>query len=322
MQGAREELGEILAWGDLAPHIRPSDPTLSEWVATTMVLAFRQALLGQGLRPCWLLHVGANGQERELAIREEPVAIRPSCPLCRPEASGLVREPPAPGGSEEAVPAPASWRKRLERWGVTLATWSAGLAGFVVGLGLVFALLLAVREMVGFRNHYGVLPNLGELLWRFGSWRFNHSAWHYFGLIPGALLFLSFPYLLLVFPFRCARRTHRNLVTKLVQRRVRGGLPVGLRGLGELLGQDNLSPSFRLSPKTVGTLLTVAHGFAALTEAAALLLFALFKSWGGEVWLVLMFSVVPLLLILGGIVSGLRYNHRTLRSSILRLYML
>ena len=42
-------------------------------------------------------------------------------------------------------------------------------------------------------------------------WRFDHTAWHYFGTIPSAAVLVALPYLIAVAPLFCMREVYRRL---------------------------------------------------------------------------------------------------------------
>lgn len=325
LQGSLQELGQRIAAGDIFPEPRPADPTLSEWVATTMVLAFRQALLGQGIRPRYLLQAGSNGQETSFQVRESLVVIPERCPHCRPRTGqhkifvnpSLFAEPDIGGGTgPKRTP---RW-DHVERVAVKAGTAVTGVAMGLASLGLAFGLLLAIREMVGFRGPYGALPNLGEFLWHFDHWRFQHTAWNCFGTIPSAALLVMLPYLLLGFPLFCARLVHRRLSGWLVRRKILRGLRSTLSELWAVFQRMPDPPPFRVPLPLVRGLQRLGQGLAIVTEAGALLLlFPLFKSWGGQAWLVLTFSMfLPGLMALA-IGRGVVANHRRIANVIQEL---
>ena len=323
---ASEELQEVVWYEDLQSRVRPADPTLSEWIAASMVLIFRQALLGQGIRPRYRLEVGGNGITPRFHAGEETVALSPRCPHCRSgpsEASSFVQ--PDLFAAENPAVKPegqSSWGgQKLERWILNGAAVGAWLMATVLACGLSFGLLLAVREMIGFHGPYGEgFPNLGDFLWNFGYWRYRHTAWNYFALLPSAGVFLALPYLLVVAPLYFSRRVYRALGGRYARGKGRRCLARPFWGLEEVMERWPASPPFRLPAGLRRALNYFGQGLAALCEGtASLLLFVLFKSFGGQVWLALTFSALLPLFILLGMFLGLRSNHRALGRAIARL---
>ena len=322
LDAAWEELQEVVWYEDLQSPVRPADPTLSEWIAASMVLLLRQALLGQGIRPRYRLEVGGDGiTPRFHAGEEETVAISQRCSHCRPcpsEARSFVK--PDLFAAENPAVKPEGGQK-LERWILKAAAVGAWLMATVLACGLAFGLFLAVREMIGFHGPYGEgFPNLGDFLWNFGYWRYRHTAWNYFALLPSAGVFLALPYLLVVAPLYFSRRVYRALGGRYARGKGRRCLARPFWGLEEVMERWPASPPFRLPAGLRRALNYFGQGLAALCEGtASLLLFVLFKSFGGQVWLALTFSALLPLFILLGMFLGLRSNHRALGRVIARL---
>ena len=326
LDAASEELQEVAWYKDLPSPVRPADPTLSEWLAASMVLIFRQALLGQGIRPRYHLEVGGDGITPRFHAGEETVALSPHCPHCRPspsEARTFVQPDFfAVEDSAGDLEGRSSWGgQKLERWILNGAAVGAWLMATVLACGLAFGLLLAVREMIGFHGPYGEgFPNPGEFLWNFGYWRYRHTAWNYFALLPSAGVFLALPYLLVAAPLYFSRRVYRGLGARCARGKGRRCLARPFWGLEGLSERWPASPPFRLPAGLRRPLNYLGQGLAALCEGAALLLlFVLFKSFGSQAWLALTFSALLPLFILFGMYFGLRGNHRALARLIVRL---
>jgi len=309
LDAASEELQEVAWYEDLPSPVRPADPTLSEWLAASMVLIFRQALLGQGIRPRYRLEVGRDGVTSRFHAGEETVALSPRCPHCRPGLPGtktfVQPESFAAENPSEKLEGRSSWKgEKSKHWVLGVAAVGAWLSATILAFGLAFGLLLAVREMTGFHGPYGEgFPNLGDFLWNFGHWRYRHRVWNYFGLLPSVGVFLALPYLLVAAPLYFSRRVYRGLGARYARAKGRGILSRPFWGLEEFRERWPASPPFRLPVGLGRALVYFGQGLAAFCEGAALLLlFVLFKSFGGEVWLVLTFSaLLPLFILFGDV---------------------
>ena len=109
-------------------------------------------------------------------------------------------------------------------------------------------------------------------------WRFGHTAWHYFGMIPSAAVLVAF-YLIAVAPLLGMREVYRRLGRWLLRRRIRAGLEQSFADLLLTLGQEPPPLPFRLSRRMQRGLIRLAQGLEIVTEVTALLvLFPMFKS--------------------------------------------
>ncbi len=305
---AAQEMLEVEMRGKLASPAGPADPTLSECVGATMVLAFRLALEGGGINPRYLLQFGDPRRLGELRVDMSGASPGGACRLCRPpyvpppDAQVQISSSGRPGWEKRAV-----WNF-LEKLWIWVGTAAAGIVTGVGALTLAFALLLAIKYMIGFQDDYGRMPNLFHFLAHFDSWRYDHGAGHYFALIPSALILVGLPYLVFGLPLAGMRWAHRALQRPLVRKQARRPM---LEGLEELQRRWPVSLPFRVPIKVQRVLQRTAQGLAILTEIAALaLLFPLFKAWGGQVWLVLTFSCFLPLWLAFGIIWGAMSNHR------------
>ena len=319
-EGTLREIGAMLL-GRERSEPRPADPTLSDWVAALMVLLFRGALMGQGMRPRYLLRMGSDGHTSGVEIREAPQAIPNRCSHCRPlpgeqkllvtpsslAASATHPDTEGQGGFAGKTPRRSTF--------LNLRSWAVGICAWFLSLGLALGFLLAIREMIGFRGPYGEgLPNLGEFLWHFDSWRFEHTGWHYFGTITSAAALVTLPYIVFVLPLHWMRAVHRWLTRRWLRGKARSALQAPLPDLFVALAGEPAVPPFWVPPRMRRVLVWMAQGLAAITEVVALLvLFPLFKAWGGQAWLVLAFTgFIPIWVGLG-IYYGVRTNHRALQ---------
>jgi len=325
-EGTLREIGAMLL-GRERSEPRPADPTLSNWVAALMVLLFRGALIGQGMRPRYLLQMGSDGHTSGVEIREAPQAIPNRCPHCRPllgeqkllvTPSSLAASAIHPDMEGQSASARETAMKRTF---LNLGSWAVGICAWFLSLGLAFGFLLAIREMMGFRGPYGDgLPNLGEFLWHFDSWSFEHTGWHYFGTITSAAALVALPYIVFVLPLHWMRAVHRWLTRRWLRGRARSALQAPLADLLMALAGEPAVQPFWVPPRMRRILVQMAQGLAMITEVAALLvLFPLFKAWGGQAWLVLAFTgFIPIWVGLG-IYYGVRTNHRALQRVIERI---
>jgi len=330
---AARELGVVDGGEPAERRQAPSDPTLSEWIASSMVLLFRQALMGGGVWPQYLFRLDGNSNRdaaRAATIAERPPLVDPAarCRRCRPafhDANLLL--PPELG---RAVPQPhqgatslaRAWERlkrsaagRLERAVLRTAAPTAGLAGAAASLALTSAILLAVRYMIGFSTHTGELPSLGHFIWHFGAWRYPHHVGHYFGLVTGALVLTSLPYILFGLPLWAARWAYESCGSWVVRRRARRGLSRAFSGLEELRSLPSSRVRFRPSPRFQTLFVRGTHCTALGAEAfAVMLLVPIYKAGGLWIWLS-MIAVMGTSLLIRGLIK----NHEVLGRFILRL---
>ena len=316
---AAQELEELERLGRRRSIPQPADPTLSEWIASAMVLLFRQALRGGGLAPRYTFQLAADAGI--LARRETP-PIPPRCEHCRPLLSSDGVWPRGRGRQAQGRTDRTTLRllERAVTWGGATA---GGILGTAVALGMALGLLIAIRHMIGFWDYCGWrgcsgFPNPLYFLWYFWNERYyDHHAGHFFGLLWGICLMLSLPYMLVGLPLFGARWGYEVAGRPFTQRRARRALRGVFQGLEALRERWPPAPQLRVHPIVNRALQRCAQGLAILMEtAAASLLIPIFRPLPFWAFFGLYYAIFLLIV---GLYRGARYNHQAIARFIERL---
>ena len=333
LETAAQELEEVERLGRYRSTPQPADPTLSEWIASAMVLLLRQALRGGGLAPRYTFQLAADAG---ILAQREALPIPPRCPHCRPLSSS-DRIWPRRGAQrvQERADAPTTQRSRWivrlvgsgERLLERAVTWAGAIAGGILGtavaLGMALGLLIAIRHMIGFWDYCGWhgcsgFPNPLHFLWYFwDDSYYEHHTGHFFGLLWSMFLLLSPPYMLVGLPLFGARWGYEVAGRPFTQRRARRALHRTFQGLEALRERWPPAPQLRVHPIVQRALQRCAQGLAIVMEtAAASLLIPIFRPLPFWAFFGLYYAIFLLIV---GLYRGGRYNHRAIARFIERL---